>query len=189
VYMSGPSSQSWWAMVVLMLVAASIFACAIFSYLFLWTVSPELWRTALTLPPVLYPLTSAALLCASTLGLVVANRMLRRDASFTFYAALTLAIVCMTTAFGIDLAAHMNMGLRPDASGYGALVYLFVALHGFYGLVVIAMALYTLARRIAGKLDAVRRVTFDNTRLFWHYTVAQSLVGLALIHGFPRVVG
>jgi len=34
----------------------------------------------------------------------------------------------------------------------------------------------------------VRRVTFDNARLFWHYTVAQTLVGIVLVHGFPRLV-
>jgi hypothetical protein len=37
-------------------------------------------------------------------------------------------------------------------------------------------------------VDNVRRVTFDNARLFWHYTVAQTLVGLVLVHGFPRLV-
>ena len=36
------------------------------------------------------------------------------------------------------------------------------------------MALFTLARYGHGRLDRVRRATFDNTRLFWHYTVAQS---------------
>jgi cytochrome c oxidase subunit I+III len=28
----------------------------------------------------------------------------------------------------------------------------------------------------------------DNTRLFWLYTVGQGLVGLALLHFFPRLL-
>lgn len=42
-YMSGPTSHSWWAMVVLMFVAASLYLAYVFSYLFLWVVSPEVW--------------------------------------------------------------------------------------------------------------------------------------------------
>jgi len=43
VYASGPQSQSWWAIVVLMLVSGALYGCLVFSYLFLWTVSPEVW--------------------------------------------------------------------------------------------------------------------------------------------------
>jgi hypothetical protein len=25
--------------------------------------------------------------------------------------------------------------------------------------------------------------------LFWHYTAAQGLIGLLLVHGFPRMIG
>jgi cytochrome c oxidase subunit I+III len=38
-YMSGSRSHSWWSMVVLMLVDGSIFACLIFSFFYLWTVT------------------------------------------------------------------------------------------------------------------------------------------------------
>ena len=53
----------------------------------------------------------------------------------------------------------------------------------------LVLALLALARRRAGRLDRERRVSFDNARLFWHYTVGQSLVGIALVHGFPGLVG
>jgi cytochrome c oxidase subunit I+III len=49
------------------------------------------------------------------------------------------------------------------------------------------MAGYTLARSWAGLLDAERRVTFDSTRLMWHYTAAQGLIALAIMHA-PRLV-
>jgi cytochrome c oxidase subunit I+III len=64
-----------------------------------------------------------------------------------------------------------------------------LAWQGFHVVVLAVMALYTLARSLAGRLDAVRRVTFDNTMLLWHYAVAQGIVGLALTYGFPLAVG
>lgn len=41
VHMTGASSHSWWAMIVLILVSGSMFASLLFAYLFLWTVSPR----------------------------------------------------------------------------------------------------------------------------------------------------
>ena len=56
-------------------------------------------------------------------------------------------------------------------------------------LTTLIMGLYTIARWLAGRLDSVRRATFDNTMLFWFYTVGQGLVGLLVVHGFPRLSG
>jgi hypothetical protein len=67
-------------------------------------------------------------------------------------------------------------------------VHAVLSVDGFFALVAVALALFALARHATGRLDRARRVTFDNARLFWHYTVAQSLAGLALVHGFPRVI-
>ena len=54
----------------------------------------------------------------------------------------------------------------------------------FFVLTTLIMGLYTIARWLTGKLDSVRRTTFDNTMLFWYYTVGQGLVGIA---GGPRL--
>jgi cytochrome c oxidase subunit I+III len=80
-------------------------------------------------------------------------------------------------------------GLRPAENAYGAMVYLGTVLFSQLAFTLVIMGVFTLARHLAGKLDAVRRVTFDNYMLLYHYAVAQSLLGLALVHGFPRLIG
>jgi heme/copper-type cytochrome/quinol oxidase subunit 3 len=102
------------------------------------------------------------------------------------YPGLIAAMILLVAAFAVDLYSHR--GLEAGASSYGAVVYGFLSLQGFYVAALAIMALYTLARRAAGLLDRVRRSTFDNTMLLWHYTVAQSLGGLVVVHGFPRWV-
>ena len=77
----------------------------------------------------------------------------------------------------------------PTAHSYGAVVYAFSALQGQYVAAVVIMGLYTVARSLTGRLDGVRRATFDNTMLLWHYAVAQALVGLFIVHLFPRLSG
>jgi cytochrome c oxidase subunit I+III len=186
VHATGPMSHSWWAMVVLMLVAGSIYGCAVFSYLYLWLVSPEVWPSRDGLPNWLAGLAAATLIALSSLALHTANRALDGGRMRAVCFSLAAAIVLFAAGLGADLYAQR--ALSPSATGYGAIVALFVSLEGFYGVVAIVMALYSLAYYRAGRLDRVRRAVFDNTRLFWHYTVAQSLLGLALVQGFPRLV-
>ena len=65
-YVSGSLSHSWWAMVILLLVAGSLYLAYVFSYLYLWTVSPQVWPKAGQLPSAAWPLASALLLAASS---------------------------------------------------------------------------------------------------------------------------
>src|SRR3546814_4505145 len=87
--------------------------------------------------------------------------------------ALLLALPLLAGALGVDLAGQWRTGLRPAESGYGAVVYTVIGLQGLLVATAAVMVLYTLARSLCGMLDAERRVTFDNTMLFWHYTVGQ----------------
>jgi cytochrome c oxidase subunit I+III len=185
-YLSGPQSHSWWAVVVLLLASASQYGCAIFSYLYLWTVSPGLWPTRATLPGIAYPLAEAALLVASSLALALANRALAARRVDALAVAVVTGLVLLVAAIGVEFRAQAL--LSPSASAYGAIVYLVAALGAFYVSVVVVMAGFTLARAASGKLDRMRRVTFDNTRLLWQYAIAQTLAGVLVVHGFPRIV-
>ena len=179
-------------MVVLILVSGSIFASLVFSYLFLWTVSPDVWPKDLSVLPGLgWPLAALVLLAASAACVGWCSRRLRQQpkwAPWKLQLGMVLATGLLCAAFGADLAGQWLGGLSPRASAYGAAVYMVLALQGFFVLVMVFMGLYTAARSWAGLLDGVRRVTFDNTRVFWYYVVIQGAIGLVLVHGFPRLV-
>jgi cytochrome c oxidase subunit I+III len=185
-YVSGPVSQSWWALGILMLVAASLYGCAIFSYLYLWLVSPDVWPDAATgLAPVWQPVVTAGLFAASSAAMGWANKRMSGDGSPL--PGLVGAVLLGIAGFAGELYAHRE--LSPSATAYGAIVQLFVGLAGFYVIVAAIMNGLAIARRIRGRLDKVWRVTFDNARLLWHYVVVQTIAGIALVHAFPRLVG
>ncbi len=192
-YMSGPTSHSWWAMVVLMFVAASLYLAYVFSYLFLWVVSPEVWAPigSPEPPPLGWPLGSAALLLAGSGILWLVSRRLGvfSASRVAMSVALLLSLACLTGAFALELRGHLATGLSPEGNAYGAMVYLGAVLFAQLVFALVIMGLFAMARHLAGKLDAVRRVTYDSYALLYHYTVAQSLLGLGLIHGFPRLIG
>lgn len=97
VYASGPESHSWWAMVVLMLVDATIFAALLFSYFYLWSGTQGSWPPApFTLPPSVTFSAAATFWVASSIVLGLANAALTsraRYAQMTLQAALIVALM------------------------------------------------------------------------------------------------
>jgi cytochrome c oxidase subunit I+III len=190
VYMTGPSSHSWWATVTFLLVAGSIFGCLIFSYFFLWTVSPEVWPDEM--PMLLWPGLAALLYAASSGAIMLAGRALENaggGSAFSFRLLLAVAPLMLIAAFLLELYAHLSAGLDPTDSAYAAVVYTFLCLTGVYVATVTIMAWFVLARSFAGLVDPIRRQMYDNTMLMWHYSVAQALVAVALVQLAPRLLG
>lgn len=188
-YVTGPSSHSWWAMVVLLLVAASLYLSYAFSYLYLWTVEPKTWPGEHAIPPLDWPFGSAALAIASAASLAGAGRLLPRPGYVGVCAMLLIVggTVSLIGAVGVDVAGLWRAGLRATDSAYSAMVYMSAVLNGQLALAVAIMGAYALARLVAGRLDARRRVSFDNAAVLGYYTAGQTLFSLLLIHGFPRV--
>jgi cytochrome c oxidase subunit I+III len=194
-YVTGPSSHSWWAMIVLMLVAGTCFACLIFAYLFLWTTRPGQFPPPGTvLPSLSWPVVSAVLYAISAGLVLFASRSIGRlpaggVGSWRMRLAMLLGAAMLTGAGLVDLSAHWSSGLRPAANSYGATVYAVTSFQLFFIATTVIMVLFTLAKSLAGLVDGVRRATFDNTMLFWLYTAGQGLLGVALTHLIPRLLG
>jgi cytochrome c oxidase subunit I+III len=95
-------------------------------------------------------------------------------------------LVLLGAAFAGQMAAAAD--IDPTANGYGAAIHALLAWQGLHVVLIAIMSVFTMARRIAGRLDAGRRVTFDNTWLMWIYTALQGIAMLAVIHS-PRLTG
>jgi len=185
----GPASHSWWATAILVIVCASLFGALVFTYLFLWTTSPEAWPAPSELPGAAWPLASAALLLGSSALVAWAGRRLARERHGALRLGMPLAIALAGVAVALEVQGHWQTGLRPQDSAYAAAVY---ALAGFQGTLVIvlcAIGLFTVARSVAGRLGPAHRASLHVMRLLWHYTVAQGLAGLALVHVLARQLG
>jgi cytochrome c oxidase subunit I+III len=185
-YMSGSRSHSWWAMVVLMLVDGSIFASMVFAFFYFWTLAPQGFPPpGLALPDATSLWFAALAWLASAAAMGAANRTLAHNARGVFHAVLGLAIVLSWLALAANLQALWAVGLRPQLHAFAAITYTLVAWQGLHAVLLTAMGGYTLARSAARLVDAVRRNTFDNTRIFWYYCAAQALATIGVLHA-PR---
>jgi cytochrome c oxidase subunit I+III len=116
-------------MVVLMLVAGSLYLSYVFSYLYLWTVSPDVWPAhgAPALPGLHRPALSAVLCLVAVLGFAAADRWLPPAGTRAILpATLGVLIGCaaLAVAVAVEIVSHWQSGVRPEATAYGAMVYL-----------------------------------------------------------------
>jgi cytochrome c oxidase subunit I+III len=185
-YMTGPVSHAWWATVILLLVAGSLYLSFVFSYLYIWTVAPQFWPgegASVSSPGA--ALLAALLLSTAAGAMFAAGKMLARSRPvFTVMVASSAA--ALGGALYAEIAGHWEAGLRPDASGYAALVYLASVLQLQIVGAIVVLACVVLARLAAGRLDTFRRVTFESLSLLTYYAAGQGLLGLLVVHGFPR---
>jgi cytochrome c oxidase subunit I+III len=190
VYLTGPDGHGWWAMVILMLVAGSLFVAWLFSYLYLWTVSPDVWPGAAALPSLGTPALSALLMIASVPVAMFARRSLaprgQRNPLTPLWIALSAAL--LIGGLVIEGLGQWQHGVNPVQDSHDAMVFMALVLDGELAFAIAIMSGYVIARHYAGKLDKVRLASLENTQLLLYYTVAQSLLGLLLVHGFPRLV-
>lgn len=188
---AGTASIGWWATAVLCFVAASQYLAFAFSYLYLWTVAPGDWAGVggADLPNPGWPALSVALASASFATVDLARRLTNSNRIHMAAALLIVAPIAILAALVLDTSALVQTGLRPTESGYAAIVYANTALNAQLFLALAIMAAYTVARIFAGRLTADRCVTLDCLWLLWAYTTGQFSFSLALVHGFPRLVG
>jgi cytochrome c oxidase subunit I+III len=136
-------------------------------------------------------LLSGVLLAISVAGLVVADRTLPKPGYGSVLSPLAALIgtCALAGAVLVEVWGQWQAGLTPTLSSYGAMVYLAAFLDLQVAVAVVVMALLCLGRSICRRLDRERRNSFDYLRLLTHYGAAQTLFGLILVHGFPRLMG
>ena len=181
----GTASHSWWAMIILLCVDATVFASLVFAHVHVSMAADVCPPAGASLPDVFWPLASGALLLAGSVAMFGAQAMLVRGRRAPVWALVLLALLCVLAAFGMDGWGHHLAGLRPTANAWSATVAAMLAWQGFHVAVLLIMGLYVCARAWSGKLRVDARASLDNTALLWHYVTVQGLAGMGIIYLMP----
>lgn len=176
----GWSTHSWWAMVILLAVDASIFAALAFSHLHVAMALDVCPPPGAALPSGGMAWATSGLLIAGSLAMAGAVRTLSGHQR-VLRLLVVVAMACTMAAFAVDLSGHAQAGLAPRAQAWAATVAALLAWQGLHALIVLAMGSYLLARSFSGRLRPDARATLDNTALMGHYVAVQGLAGLWLV--------
>ncbi len=123
VYVTGPVGHGWWAMVMLMLVAGSLYFAYLFSYLYIWTVSPGVWPSdAANLPSLQWPAVIALLFIAGAAFFAVAKGTLPEPGEKNLLTPLLILLGALLSVFAVylEIWCQWQTGLSPAKSSYGS---------------------------------------------------------------------
>ena len=178
--MTGSRSHAWWAMVVVLTVDAAILASFLFSWFFLAGQAPE-WPPAGWAAPSFGASAIGALVWLScAVAIEYASRALHAGRTSAFAGAVFGGIVLTAGAFALMSRALSASDIQPEAHAFGAMTHAFLYWQALHVMLATTMGLYVLVRLWSGKINALRRATFDHARLLWHYMSAQGLVILVV---------
>lgn len=186
IYVSGPKSVGWWAMLITMLADLTAFVALVFGWFFYWTASPA-WppagHEALAEPAALW---GGALVGLSWVATVAARRLNRAVRAVWFHLAVGLAAAAAVA--GAVLLWQSADGIDPTAHVYSSMLWLLVGWTVLHVVIGAVMQLYCAARRLAGKMDARHDIDIVNATLYWHFVLLTAAVTIAVVVGSPRLL-
>jgi cytochrome c oxidase subunit I+III len=133
---------------------------------------------------------SAALLASSVAWCRLARRSLKPRGARSALTPLWIGLsaVVLVAAVLVEGVTQWQAGVDPANSSHDAMVFMAVILSAELVVAVVIMSGFAIARHFTGKLDRIRWASLENTQLLIYYTAAQALIGLVLVHGFPRML-
>ncbi|HEY5811865.1 MAG TPA: hypothetical protein VIT23_04340, partial [Terrimicrobiaceae bacterium] len=185
-YVSGPASVGWWAMLITMLADFTAFISLVFGYFFYWTIHRDFPPDPLQGPGVLWPCVAGIFLLGAW-ALTLAARHWNRSKAGWFYLSLPIACALALAGSASLLAGPWVTGLDPTSDVYPAIVWTLVLWTVFHAAVGSIMHVYCLARRLAGRMTKCYDIDIQNVGLYWHFVAITVVITVAVIAGFPYV--
>ena len=188
----GVRSHSWWAMVVLLVVDATICASFAFAHVHVSMLSDVCPPAGSRLPPGSYAAAAAGLCLISALLVETGRRRARLSQTsgerWLLTTALMVAMAAMIASTGVALAGHQEAALSPAANAWSATVAVLLSYQALHVLIVCIMGSYLVARIWSGRLTPRSRATLDNTALMWNYAAIQGVLTIAIVQATPTLM-
>jgi cytochrome c oxidase subunit I+III len=182
------NSPGWWGTLISLLADATVFASLMFSYFYLWTVSPH-W------PPEGYreiapwlPALGLAALVGAGISIAWAERGSRLGQSARLQLGFLLAGALGIVYLVLQTLAVFASDMSAKDHAYGALVHTISGYQFVHVGAAILMTLFIVLRSRHGYIGPERPSEVAVASLFWYYTVLQWVLGYAVVHAFPFLV-
>jgi cytochrome c oxidase subunit I+III len=186
-YVSGPASSGWWAMLITMLAVIAAFASLVFGYFFYWTLRPDFPPAAIQGPGVLWPAIGVGLLGSAWALTILGRRWNKQDSAGAFYMGLSAAVILSIAGAAAMLAGPWLTGMNPTEHVYSATVWLLVIWNVLHAVVGVIMQLYCLASRAAGRMTGRYDIDIQNVALYWHFVAVTAATTFIAVSVFPSL--
>jgi cytochrome c oxidase subunit 3 len=186
-YVYGHRGVIWWGTVGMIAIEATVFALAVFAYLYVRSRVNE-WPPSVDAPDLLWGTVNVALAIVS----LVPNQWTKRAADNADIGKVRVGIV-VCVLFGLVLLVirafeFTALNCRWDSNAYGSAVWMLLGLHtvhlltDFYDTVVLAVMSFT------GPWEGKRFVDVSENALYWYFVVIAWIPIYAVIYWGARLL-
>ena len=167
--LSGTRSTAWWAMVILILNEAVVFASLLASYFYL-RFNSVLWPPqGVRLPELTFSSINTLLLIGSSIVMQWAVNSVRQDHVGRLRVGLAVAFLMGAAFLGIQIYEYTQLGFLPQEHAYGSLFWSITGLHALHVLAGLLMNAYIQVRAAYGHFSIDRHQAVENVSLYWHF--------------------
>ena len=185
-YGTGSGSTGWWAIVLLVMIEATVFAGLIASYFYLFS-NATVWPPDGIKPPdILVPTIYSAILLGSVIPAYLGDRALA-DGNIEGYKRWHVVGTAMLIVFlGIKYYEYSHLDYLWDDTVYGSIVWIIAGFHSAHVLVVLLKTITTQALAWKGFFNQERRSAVQGTTLYWLFVVLAWIPLYATVYLFPN---
>lgn len=185
-FATGTGSTGWWAIALLIMIEATVFAGLIASYFYLFS-NATVWPPDGIEPPhLLIPTIYSVILVASIVPAYLGDRALAQGnvAGLKLWRAIGSAMLIVFLA--IKGYEYSHLDYQWDDTVYGSIVWLIAGFHSAHVLVVLLKTFTTQTLAWKGFFSARRRSAVQATTLYWLFVVAAWIPLYATVYLFPN---
>ncbi len=165
----GPRSTGWWAMLVVVMNEAIIFASLIASYLYLRFNSPAWPQDNIARPAMTLPIIMTILLVSSSGFMLFAESGIKAGSQGRLKLGLLIAAILAIAFVCIQAYEYIHEDFLPTTDAYSSLFFTITGIHGCHVLVAVLMNIFIQVRTWMGRFSAKSYQAVQNVALYWHF--------------------
>ncbi len=165
----GHHSAGWWAMLIVIMNEAVIFASLVASYFYLRFNSPTWPQDNLKRPELILPAIMTVLQVSSSLFMQWGLSSIKRGRTGRMRLALLIALLLAAGFLGMQAYEYTHSEFGPQTNAYGSLFFTITGIHGLHVLIAILMNLFIQVRAGFQHFTARRHLAVENVSLYWHF--------------------
>ncbi len=186
---SGSRGTIWWAMVLLLVVEATVFGTLIASYFYLRMTEPD-WPPAGVDPPkLLLPTINTLILVASSVPVYLADTGIARGNQRRLVAGMVAAALMAAVFLVLKVIEYSSVTYAWDSHAYGSIVWLIIGFHSSHVGSVVLKTVVVAILGARGYFTAERHLGVEINGMYWHFVVAVWIPLYLVLYWSPRLLG
>ena len=180
-------NPGWWAMVLIIVTEAMLFAYLLFGYFYLGSMSKTPWPPSG--PPELklvVPNTIILLMSSGTMWW--AESGIRAGSQGRLRIGMLITLLLGAVFLAVQGVEYSRKEFTPQSNAYGSLFFTITGFHGAHVFVGLLFNAVVQLRAWLGHFTAERHLAVSNAAMYWHFVDAVWLVVFASLYVAPQLI-